>query len=204
MSSHAPALSALVPVTGRHDDLGELHRAIVPELAKLDPAFEVIYLVGTSSGVFLSPTGTEPWALSSLGRVPILWSALALRCSTVFAAFDEPTFAALALSRDGGASWRFLDVQNGVFVFAMAFHGRDLYAARGDGLWRRETGIQCGGPFAPAVSAVTSQPAEVMVRDGNEGPQRLIMSLAITVAMISGRRRWLRIASLYLRSGLGK
>ena len=47
------------------------------------------WVVGTSSGVFLSPTGTEPWALSSLGRVPILWSALALRCSTVFAAFDE-------------------------------------------------------------------------------------------------------------------
>jgi hypothetical protein len=49
MSSAAPALSALVPVTGRHDDLVELHRAIVPELAKLDPAFEVIYLVGTNS-----------------------------------------------------------------------------------------------------------------------------------------------------------
>ena len=43
-----------------------------------------------------------------------------------------------------------------------------------------------------------------MVRDGKLGPQRLIMSLAITVAMMSGRSRWLRIASLYLRSGLGK
>jgi hypothetical protein len=54
MSSHTPALSALVPVTGRHDDLGELHRAIVPELAKLDPEFEVIYLVGTPSSAALA------------------------------------------------------------------------------------------------------------------------------------------------------
>ena len=54
MSSDAPVLSALVPVTGRHDDLAELHRAIVPELAKLDPAFEVIYLVGTSTGAALA------------------------------------------------------------------------------------------------------------------------------------------------------
>lgn len=113
------------------------------------------WVAGTSSGVFLSSTGAEPWSLSSLGRVSILNSALALRCSTVFAAFDEPSGAFIALSPDDGASWHFLEEQPGVFVFAMAAHDDDLYAARADGLWRLSTGIQCGGPLDPAVSVVT-------------------------------------------------
>ena len=60
-----------------------------------------------------------------------------------------------------------------------------------------DTNIAPGAHGAP-------QPADVIVRDGNEGPQRLIMSFAMTVAMMSGRRRWPRIASLYLRSSFGK
>lgn len=48
-----PVLSVLVPITGRHEDLRELHRALLPELSKLEPTFEVIYLVGTASGAAL-------------------------------------------------------------------------------------------------------------------------------------------------------
>jgi IPT/TIG domain-containing protein len=113
------------------------------------------WVAGTSSGVFLTATGAEPWTLSSLGFVSILNSALALRCSFAFAAFDEPSGALIALSPDGGLSWTFLEEQPGVFVWALATHDDKLYAARADGLWRHATGIQCGAPFDPAVAVVT-------------------------------------------------
>ena len=45
---------------------------------------------------------------------------------------------------------------------------------------------------------------EVMIRDGNDGPQRLTMSLAMTVAMMSGRSRCCSMAALYLRRSFGK
>lgn len=45
MSAAAPSVSVLVPVVERHDDLRELHRAVVPELEKLGRPLEYLYLV---------------------------------------------------------------------------------------------------------------------------------------------------------------
>lgn len=100
------------------------------------------WVVGTSSGLFLSASGQEPWALSGLGVVPLRWSAFAMRGPTLFAAFDVVSGAVIEFSPDEGQSWRFLERQPGKFVYALAVHGDELYAAQGDGLWRTRTDIR--------------------------------------------------------------
>ena len=113
------------------------------------------WVVGTSSGLFLSPSGQDSWTLSSLGIVHLRWSAFAMRGPTLFAAFDLPTEAVIGFSPDEGQSWRFLEQQPGVFVYTLASHGDELYAGRGDGLWRRRSrvrsapGVDVAGPAAP-------------------------------------------------------
>jgi len=109
------------------------------------------WVVGTSSGLFLSTTGEAPWTLSSLGVVPLRWSAFALRGPTLFAAFDVTTAAVIELSPDQGQSWRFREVLPGKFVYALAVHDDELYAARGDGLWRTRSVIRPSR--SPAVSS---------------------------------------------------
>jgi len=95
------------------------------------------WVAGTSVGVFLSPSGQEPWSLSSLGVVPLRSSAFTMFGATLVAAFDLATEAVIAFSPDEGVSWNLLERQPGVFVFALAADDVDVYAARGDGLWRR-------------------------------------------------------------------
>jgi hypothetical protein len=114
------------------------------------------WVVGTSSGLFLSTTGQDSWRLSNLGVVHLRWSAFAMRGPTLFAAFDLPTEAVIEFSPDDGQSWRFLEQQPGVFVYTLAAHGDELYAGRGDGLWRRRSsarstsGLGVAGPEAPS------------------------------------------------------
>lgn len=43
-------ITVLVPVVERHDDLGELHRAVAPELEKIGRPYEVLYLVSSEFG----------------------------------------------------------------------------------------------------------------------------------------------------------
>ena len=100
------------------------------------------WVVGTSSGLFLSATGQDSWSLSSLGVVHFRWTAFAMRGPTLFAAFDLPTTAVIGFSPDEGQSWRFLEQQPNVFVYTLAAHGDELYAGRGDGLWRRRSRVR--------------------------------------------------------------
>jgi glycosyltransferase involved in cell wall biosynthesis len=44
-ASRPAAVSLLVPVVERHDDLRELHQAVLPELEKLGARYEILYLV---------------------------------------------------------------------------------------------------------------------------------------------------------------
>jgi hypothetical protein len=44
-SPRAASISVLVPVVERHADLRELHRSVLPELEKLGPSLEFLYLV---------------------------------------------------------------------------------------------------------------------------------------------------------------
>lgn len=114
------------------------------------------WVVGTSSGLFLSTSGQDSWTLSSLGIVHFRWTAFAMRGPTLFAAFDLPTSAVIGFSPDEGQSWRFLEQQPGVFVYTLAAHGDELYAGRGDGLWRRRSRVRPApevGATGPAVPA---------------------------------------------------
>ena len=72
-----------------------------------------------------------------------------MRGPTLFAAFSVPNAAVIGFSPDQGQSWRFLETQPGVFVFALAAHDNELYAARGDGLWRTRNHVRPAGHPQP-------------------------------------------------------
>jgi hypothetical protein len=94
------------------------------------------WVVGTESGLFVGPTGTGPWVLSSLGIVSLRSAELTMHGHTPFAAFNVLQGAVIGSSSDDGASWQLLESLPGVFVFALASHGDELYSAQADGLWR--------------------------------------------------------------------
>jgi hypothetical protein len=94
------------------------------------------WVVGTESGMFVGPTGTGPWTLSSLGHVQLRWTALTMHGHGPFAAFDVVGGAVIGASPDDGFTWTLLQGLPGVFVFALASHGNELYSAQADGLWR--------------------------------------------------------------------
>lgn len=50
MSTAPPEISVLVPIVERHDDLRDLHRALVPEIEKLGRSHEFLYLVSGEFG----------------------------------------------------------------------------------------------------------------------------------------------------------
>jgi len=108
------------------------------------------WVVGTSLGLFLSATGEEPWTLSSLGVLRARSAALAMRGPTLFAAFNLPGGTVILSSPDEGQSWRFVAAEAGAFVFALAAHDHELYAARADGLWHSRS---------HAIAAPVAQPA---------------------------------------------
>jgi hypothetical protein len=111
-------------------------------LAPAVTAFNALYtgahwVVGTNIGVFHSPQGQEPWTGVNVGLGPMVNVVFALRAPRVFASFGTSTFAAIEYSDDNGATWQPLDTLPSTFIFGLAVNGNTLYAARGDGLWRR-------------------------------------------------------------------
>lgn len=105
------------------------------------------WVVGSSSGLFRSAAGQEPWTRFDPRLGPLVWTALTTQGHHLFAAFDTPLTAVMAESVDDGATWQFVEIQGGVFVQKLAISGGSLYAARADGLWRRPldvTGVATG------------------------------------------------------------
>jgi len=96
------------------------------------------WVVGTNIGLFLSAAGQEPWTPVGLGLGPLRWSAFALQGGHLFAAFTISTLAVIGQSSDGGATWTDPEVFPSVFIQALGISHGQLFAARGDGLWRRE------------------------------------------------------------------
>jgi hypothetical protein len=115
------------------------------------------WLAGTSSGVFLSASGQEPWSLWSPGVVSLRSSAFAMPGRNLLAAFDLPTEALIASSPDEGVSWHFFEHQPGVFVFALAADGAELYAARADGLWQTQSDVEAFGTGCPGAGGIAPQ-----------------------------------------------
>lgn len=95
------------------------------------------WVVSANSGVYRSATGASPWTFTNTGLAPLLAAPLALEGGTVFATFVGIGGSTLEYSGDDGTTWNVLDVQPGVITLDMELGGSTLYAARGDGLWRR-------------------------------------------------------------------
>ncbi len=95
------------------------------------------WVVSANTGVYRSATGASPWSFTDTGLAPLLAAPLAQQGPIVFATFVGIGGSTLEFSGDEGATWNVLDVQPGVITLDMALGGGTLYAARGDGLWRR-------------------------------------------------------------------
>jgi photosystem II stability/assembly factor-like uncharacterized protein len=120
------------------------------------------WVVGTNAGVFRSVAGEEPWTRTDVGFGPLSWTAFTTLGPRFYGAFVTLANAFIEASDDGGATWHDEEGFFGLFIRDLAVAGGNLYAARGDGLWRRPIGSVAvdGGP-APAplrFALASSQP----------------------------------------------
>src|SRR5262245_12865766 len=95
------------------------------------------WVVGTNIGVFTSLAGQSPWTFVNVFLGPLAWTSFAHRGGQLVAAFVTPNDAVMAESTDDGATWGAFEVLPGAFVQALGISRGRLFAARGDGLWRR-------------------------------------------------------------------
>jgi hypothetical protein len=120
------------------------------------------WVVGTNAGVFRSVAGQEPWTRFNPGVGFLNWVAFATTDKGyLFAVFDTNVSAVIEESGDDGATWQNADTQPNVFVQKLAVSGNFLYAARGDGLWRRSL----------TLTAVQGDEVEGALRFAVAGPQ---------------------------------
>jgi hypothetical protein len=163
-------------------------------------AFDALYtgtswLVGSGNGLFRSVAGQEPWARLDPGISPMTWTTFASQGQHVFAAFDTPILAVIAESDDDFVSLQGEEVFPDVFIKSLALSGNNLYAARGDGLWRRPSGIvsvpPAGGPGRLRLALAGPQPFRDQTRLRFELPAA--GSVSIEVFDLLGRKTGNRI-----------
>ena len=111
------------------------------------------WVVGSNLGTFTNTAGEEPWTRTDVGLGPLDWIPFATDGSRIFAAFDIAPAVIIEQSDDNGLTWQELDGFAGVFVKSLALVGGELYAARGDGLWRSSVAL-AGAPPAAAAGAL--------------------------------------------------
>jgi len=156
------------------------------------------WLVGGSSGVFLSPNGEQPWTRSTTIMRNVAWSVFAQRGATTFAAFDSVNFILFAESHDAGTSWTIQERVVQSFAYQLAVHGSELYAARSDGLWVRQLGVTAVEPGRGTAGlrfALTTQPVRDVARFRFELPRAAEAS--IDLFDVTGRRAADRIAGFW-------
>ena len=98
------------------------------------------WVVGSNLGLFHSTAGQEPWTRVDLGLGPVNWSTFVTQGGHLIGAFDLSTLAEIEQSDDNGATWHSPEVFGGAFIRGLGISAGQLYAARGDGLWRRALG----------------------------------------------------------------
>lgn len=125
------------------------------------------WTVATLRFLFHSTFGEEPWTPVDLGIGIVNHAWFAAHEGVLFGAFDLTNVAVIEQSDDGGATWGILDILPGEFVLQMASLGNELYAAQGDGLWRRDnptTSVPGGTVPSGLRFALLGQPVRDLAR----------------------------------------
>jgi photosystem II stability/assembly factor-like uncharacterized protein len=174
------------------DNLG-LHPGLTPDYAKWNGSS---WVVGTNLGMFRSTGGEEPWTRTDVGFGPLNWVPITTFGSRFYAAFNIAPGAIIEASDDGGATWHDEEDFPGVFIRDLGTSGTTLYAARGDGLWRRPVGSVAvapgGAPTRLAFTLAGPQPIADQARLRFELPRA--SEATITVYDVHGRMIGDRVA----------
>jgi hypothetical protein len=149
------------------------------------------WVVGTTSGVFVSLDGAEPWTPASIPLVGLATGPVFARGGPrLLAVFNTTGGVFLEESHDEGATWTVIERLPSGFVYQLAARGTDLYAAAQDGLWVRSldtASVDPGGEGGGLrFSLAGSQPARDVARFRFELPRAGTASL--DVFDVTGRR----------------
>jgi len=148
------------------------------------------WLISTNIGVFRSPTGQSPWVYTDFGLIPTFFSSFTQRGNVLFTSFANGQGTGIESSTDDGVSWNVLDSQPGIFTYALAISGSNMYAGRVDGLWRRpiETVAVPDAPAATrlafAIAGANPVGDDVRFRFDLAAPSRI----RLEVFNVAGRR----------------
>ena len=140
------------------------------------------WVVGTNLGVFHSVAGQEPWTRVDPGLGSLNWVTFAPQGHHLFGAFNTRLAAVMEESDDDGATWQNAEVLPSVFVKQLAVSGNDLYAARGDGLWRRQIGTASVAAVTPgqlSLALAGPQPCRDLARLRFELPEAEAASIEV-------------------------
>jgi hypothetical protein len=147
------------------------------------------WVVSTSSGVFLSPTGAGSWTPASTPFPVMKVSSLALRGRAVFIGFDSNNNFSLSVSLDNGTTWSPIETVPNAFGYQLAVQGALLYAGRSDGLFFRSVAtvsVDGGGDPQLRFALAGRQPVDESARFHFELPRATAVS--IEVFDVAGRR----------------
>jgi hypothetical protein len=131
------------------DNIG-LHPSLTGQTALFTGAG---WVVGTNLGLFSSAAGVEPWTRHDPGLGPLNWTTFGSQAGHLFVAFDIAPGALVAETDDLGASFENPEFFPNAFIHNLMVSGTTLFAARGDGLWRRPLGTT-SVPVPTASSAL--------------------------------------------------
>jgi photosystem II stability/assembly factor-like uncharacterized protein len=152
------------------------------------------WLVGTDTGVFLSPNGQDAWAPSNTS-FSMKSSSFASSEQRLFIGFDTLTESfSLSQSQDNGTTWSPVETVPNTFGYQLAVQGSSLYAARSDGLWFRSIGtvsVDPGEPTRLRFALAGRQPVREAARFHLDLPRA--SAVAIEVFDLAGRRAAERI-----------
>jgi hypothetical protein len=126
------------------------------------------WLVAAQPGVFRSTGGESPWTLAGHGLSTRLDGRLAVAPGRVFAAFNSLSATTYLVSLSDGAAWTALETFP-QYSYELGVRGTTLWAARSDGLWRRDVSTVDVAPPPPTSRALSlaplgAQPARGEVR----------------------------------------
>ncbi len=147
------------------------------------------FVVGSTVGVFRSPTGHGPWVTTGPGLGALLHAPFAAHGRTLLAAFDRLNDVVMAASADDGETWDEFDRFAFKFVYALAVCRGDIFVARRDGLFRLADALAVPRGEARAAigfSLAGRNPARDLVRFRIDLPEGGAAS--IDVYDVTGRR----------------